>query len=289
MKIRTLAVAVLPALALSSLVAACGDGGDTADRQALEQQALQRDLDLALRPDSALPAFADVPAVDSAAQAPSAAPEPTPAAAAPRPAAPRPAAPARRDPTPARPAEPPAPRVVTRRVPSGTTFAVTLDQQVSTRGGSGQSFSATLAEPLTDADGRVVIPAGASVRGRVTDAQASSRGGQQARIGLAFTSISYGGDTWSLDATTVGLPPVRRVNRQGTGETAAKVAGGAAVGAVLGRVIGRDRDAAIAGAAVGAAAGTAVAIGTADVDAVINAGSTATVRLDSPISVQREV
>jgi hypothetical protein len=39
---------------------------------------------------------------------------------------------------------------------------------------------------------------------------------------------------------------------------------------------------------VGAAAGTAVAIGGQDIDAVIPAGSSATVRLDSPVRVRRE-
>jgi hypothetical protein len=43
-------------------------------------------------------------------------------------------------------------------------------------------------------------------------------------------------------------------------------------GAVLGQVIGRNTRSTVAGAAIGAAAGTAVAIGTADVDAVVDPG-----------------
>jgi hypothetical protein len=49
---KTLFAAFVLALPVSSLLVACGDGGDTADRAALEREALERDLDLALQPDT---------------------------------------------------------------------------------------------------------------------------------------------------------------------------------------------------------------------------------------------
>jgi hypothetical protein len=153
----------------------------------------------------------------------------------------------------------------------------------------GETFSATLSEPLMAADGSVLIPAGATVRGRVTDVQASGRAGERARIGIAFTSIAHDGNTYPLSATVTSSPPVRLVNRDSNAEKAAKIGGGAAAGAIVGRVIGRNTKSTVAGAAIGAAAGTAVAMGTADVDAVISAGSTATVRLDSPVRVERRI
>ncbi|MBW3572804.1 MAG: hypothetical protein KY467_17040, partial [Gemmatimonadetes bacterium] len=59
---RTLALALALALPVSSLLVACGGGEDSGDRAALERQALERDLDLALQPDTtpevALTAFA---------------------------------------------------------------------------------------------------------------------------------------------------------------------------------------------------------------------------------------
>ena len=85
----------------------------------------------------------------------------------------------------------------------------------------------------------------------------------------------------------VDAPNVRRVSRQGRGQTAATVAGGAALGGIAGRVMGRDRRSTAIGAAVGAAAGTGVVVATHDIDAVISAGSTATVRLDGPVRVRR--
>jgi outer membrane lipoprotein SlyB len=278
------------ALPVSSLLVGCAERGDTADRTALEQQALERDLDLVLEPDTtAEVVLVDLPAPEpearedlSPAQAPPARdPAPPPAQRAPRPPPPPVLAPA--------PTRPEGPRYVTRPVPAGSTFSVRINEELSTRTARvGQTFSATLIEPLHSADGTMVVPAGAMVRGRVTHVQASGNAGQRADLGVAFTSVSHDGETYPLHGTVVEAPHVRRVNRASRTETAAKVGGGAAVGAVLGRIIGRDTRSTVAGAVVGAAAGTAVAVGTADVDGVISPGATATLRLDSSIPVRTE-
>ena len=297
MRARTLAPALLAVLSLSTFVAACDRGEDTS-RAALEREALERDLELALEADTTVqPELADVPVdvppVEEAPPTPE--PEPEPAAPAPRRSPPRSEprpAPRRSEPAPEpyREPAPAGPRYVTRSAPAGTSFAVRIDRTLSTKDAAvGETFTATLEEPLVSSDGTTVIPAGATVHGRVTEVQASGRAGEQARIGIAFTSISYGGESYPLDATMTGAPPVRSVTRDGNLEKAGKVAGGAAVGAIVGRVLGKNTKATVAGAVVGAAAGTAVAIGTADVDAVISEGSTATVRLDSPVQVRREM
>jgi hypothetical protein len=203
---------------------------------------------------------------------------------------PRAAAPARSEPAPSRPAEPAGPRYVTRTVSSGTSFTVRFDNQVSTRNVSeGSTFTTTLSHDLNDHQGRTVIPAGATVRGRVTRAVASGGGlGRDAALSVTLTSISYRGERYPIDVSMVDAPAVRRQSRQGRGQTAATVAGGAAVGAVAGRVLGRSRRSTAVGAIAGGAAGTAVVVGTHDIDAVIPAGSTATVRLDGPVRVRKE-
>lgn len=290
---RTMAAALVLALPVSSLLVACGGGEDTADRTALERQALERDLDLALQPDTTPEvALSDVPLAGGAG-APSVAPAPgqpqTPAPAPAPQAAPRPSAPGRAADAPSRPAQPAGPRYVTRTVSSGTTMTVRFDNQVSTRTASeGSTFTTTLSHDLTDDQGRTVIPAGATVRGRVTRAVASGGGlGRDAALSVTLTSISYGGERYPIDVTMVDAPSVVRRSRQGRGQTAATVAGGAALGGIAGRVIGRDRRSTAIGAAVGAAAGTGVVVGTHDIDAVISGGSTATVRLDGPVRVRR--
>ena len=290
---KTLVAALALALPVSSLLVACGDKGDTADRAALEREALERDLDLALQPDTTPEvALRDVALLDStmgAAPAPAAGQPQTPAPA-PAPRQPQAAAPSRSAPAPSRPAEPSGPRYVTRTVPSGTSLTVRFDNQVSTRYASeGSTFTTTLSHDLTDEQGRTVIPAGATVRGRVTRAVASGGGlGRDAALSVTLSSISYRGERYPIDVTMVDAPTVRRDSRQSRGQTAATVAGGAAVGAVAGRVLGRSRRSTAIGAIGGAAAGTAVVVGTHDIDAVIPAGSTATVRLDGPVRVRKE-
>ena len=270
-------------LALSSLVVACGDGGDTAARATLEREALARDLKLALDDTAAAVSLNDAALPDSVIVADAAQAEAPPA---PQPQPARPAL-SRRAPAPA-PSAPAAPRFVTRTVPGGTTFSVRMDQAVWASNGVGSTFSATLAQPLTDAEGRTVIPAGATVRGRVTRAAAGTRAQGGADLAVTFTSIRHGGETFPIDVTLVSAPTVRRVNADSRTETAAKVASGAAVGAIVGRVAGRDRRSTAIGAAVGAVAGTGVAVATQSQDAVVDAGSTATVRLDGPVRVRKE-
>jgi outer membrane lipoprotein SlyB len=76
--------------------------------------------------------------------------------------------------------------------------------------------------------------------------------------------------------------------RSGTGEKAAKIGGGAVVGGILGVLIGGNATGAIIGGVAGAAAGTAIALGTEDVDAVLEEGSEMTLRIDEPLTVRRD-
>ena len=276
------ALLVLP---LAVLPIACGDD----DRDALNEDELGRELDLALQADSAPATFQDTaaglapteepvppqpaPTTRPVNRAPQRTPRPTPA--------PAPA----RDRTPA----PSAPRTVTSNVPSGTTFGVTLNESLSTdKNTPGDGFTATLTEPIMDTDGSVLIPSGATVRGRVTRVDKSDRVGETAVLNVAFESISFGGKSYPLEATVVEANPQKKT-RQSTGEQAGKVAAGAAAGAIIGRVLGKDTKSTLKGAAIGAAAGTAIAMGTADVDVILPAGSAMRVRLDAPITIRRTV
>lgn len=289
MKKLSLVATLLVVLPLSTFVVACDSGEDTDARAALEKEALERELDLALQPDTtAEPELSDVAIEEPEAEPapPAAAPQQStpPRQPTPRPTTPRPSTPA---PTPA--PEPSRPRTVTLSAPAGSTFSVRLNQDVSTRSHAvGESFTATLSEPLIASNGTTLIPAGATVRGQVTESRKSGRAGEDAYIGITFTSVSYDGNSYPIDASTVNVPS-KLVSRDTNVEKAAKVGGGAALGAIVGRVIGGGTKGTIAGAAVGAAAGTAVAMGTADVDRVIPSGSQVTVRLDSSVRVEKVV
>lgn len=274
---------------LLGLAPACGDRSP--DRSALDKD-LDRELDLALTADSAKPGTFQDTAINKQPEVlPQAPPQP-----APRPAqrqrartpAPVPAPETRqpeREPAPVNR----EPRSVTATAGVGTTFAVTLNETLSTETNSvGDMFTATLQAPIRGADGEVVVPAGALIRGRLTQVEKSGHVGETGVIALAFESISFDGQSLPLDATVVKANPQRK-SRASTGSQVGKAAVGAAAGAVLGRVIGKDTKGAIAGAVIGAAAGTAIAMGTADVDVVLPAGSDLVIRLDSPIEVRRTV
>jgi len=279
-------IALLVVLPVGLAPVACGDGQD--ERAALEQEELSRELDLALRGDTGSATFGDTAATTVEEPAPQPAPQPAPRAQTPRRPQTQPQ-PQPSQPTPPRSEPAPQPRMETLTVPTGTTFAVRLDETISTdRNAPGDPFTATLADPIVGADGTVLIPAGAIVRGRVTAVDKSDHVGDMAVIKLAFESISFNGRSYPLQATVVEANPELRM-RTTAKESAAKVAVGAAAGALLGQVLGKNTESTLKGAAVGAAAGTAIAMGTADVDAVLPAGSRMVIRLDAPIEVTRTV
>lgn len=266
---------------------ACGD--DAADeRSALEQEELGRELDLALQGDT-LPATFEDTLIGAAPEETRGAPEPQ---AAPR-RTPQPA-PQRETPrrAPERTPEPapaPQPRVVTRSVPAGTSFAIRLNETLSTgTSRAGDRFTATLSEPIYDSDGSVLIESGATVHGVVTGVQESGRVGETAVLKLAFESVSVGGRNYGMQASVVEANPQRQT-RTSTQKSAAKIGAGAAAGAILGRVLGKDTESTLKGAAIGAAAGTAIAMGTADVDAVLPSGSRVVIRLDAPVEVRKTI
>jgi hypothetical protein len=276
-------------LMLPMAVFAAGCGGDD-DRDALNEDELGRELDLALQGDSTPATFQDTAAGTAELTTDPVPPQPAPR---PRPVNRAPQRNPRPTPTPAPAREPApapsAPRTVTSSVPSGTTIAITLDETLSTdKNTAGDGFTATLTDPILDSDGSVLIPSGATVRGRVTRVDKSDRVGETGVLNVAFESISFGGKSYPLEGTVVSAEPQRKT-RQTTGQQAGKVAAGAAAGAIIGRVLGKDTKSTLKGAVVGAAAGTAIAMGTADVDVVLPAGSTMRVRIDGPITVRRVI
>ncbi len=170
-------------------------------------------------------------------------------------------------------------------VPAGSVVPVRLEQQLSTSENEpGDAFTATTTQTLLDDRGRVAIPAGALVRGRVLAVEGADADGETSMLVLDFESITAAGRAYPLRATVVDAQPERR-KRTATRETAVKVGAGAAAGAILGQILGKDTESTLIGAAAGAAAGTAIALGTRDVEAVLPAGSPMAIRLDAPLRI----
>jgi hypothetical protein len=178
-------------------------------------------------------------------------------------------------PAPAAPEPQPQPLVV----PAGTTLTVRLGESVGSKISSpGQSFSATLASPVT-VDGNTVIPAGASAHGTVVDAKPLGRFKGGAILEVRLNSITVNGTEQRIKTSAV----TRTLKGKGK-RTAVMAGGGTALGAIIGGLAGGGKGAAI-GAAAGAGAGTGGAAFTGNKEIVLPAESALSFRLTSPLEV----
>ncbi|HYN82061.1 MAG TPA: hypothetical protein VES88_11205 [Gemmatimonadaceae bacterium] len=294
---RTIARWTAPlAFAIAVGMIACGD--DKPDTLA-EDTSLSRDLQMANADTSVQPALQDVPAGTSVTPTPVA---PTPA--------PRTRAPARKTSgavvrTPARVTPTPAPapttattssgNTVTRTsggseravgsIAAGSTLSMTSNSRICTNTNRvGQRFNATVSETVTGSNG-ARIPAGATASIEITELKRSENANDNVVMGFRVISVSFGGRTYPVDATTQ-YARVEKVRNQPRDKDVQKVVGGAAVGAIIGQVLGKSTKSTVIGAATGAAAGTAAAVATANFEGCVPDGGRITVSLDAPMQVQ---
>lgn len=228
---------------------------------------------------AAPPAAAGQPAADVAA-APG-----TPAAGAPAPAvtpaaqpAASPAAEPAAPPTPPPPPPPPPPRTFT--LAEGAVVTIRTSHALSSdTHAAGETFEATLAEPIVEGDW-VVAKAGAPVVGIVV---ASTKGGRVkgvAQIQVAIREITLtDGQRVRVD-TEMSTAAARSEKNRDIG----KVAITTGAGAIIGAIAGGGKGAAI-GAAVGGAGGTAVVMGTRGKPAAIAARSELHFRVTTPVQI----
>ncbi len=198
------------------------------------------------------------------------------------PAAPPAATPATRPPA-ARP-RPPAPPA-TRTLSAGATFDIAATDTISSRTSKiGDAFTARVVEDVKNAAGQVVIPAGSTVNGKITDVKPAPNPQTPGTLTLSIASVTVGGTTYPIEASVDSVETVHK-GRGVTSGDAAKVGAGAVAGAVLGRVIGGNKKGTIIGGVVGGAAGAAVASSTKDRDIVLPAGAHIIVRLTKELAV----
>ncbi len=256
-----------------------------------QDTSLNRDLQMANADTSAQPALKDVPAGTVA-----------PAPAAPATTTPRPTRTVVRTPT--RPAPAPAPRVsttssgntVTRTpgagaerafgtVSAGSTLNLASNSRVCTNTNHvGERFTATVSEAVEGSNG-ARIPAGATATIEITELKRSENVNDNVVMGFRVVSVSFGGKTYAVAATT-NYARVDKIRNEPKSKDVQKVVGGAAVGAIIGQVLGKSTKGTVIGAAAGAAAGTAAAAATANFEGCVPSGGRITVSLDSPLQVQ---
>ncbi|MBA3404264.1 MAG: hypothetical protein H0U13_06245 [Gemmatimonadaceae bacterium] len=170
-------------------------------------------------------------------------------------------------------------------IPAGSTVNLTSNSRICTNTNRvGQRFNATVRESVDGSNG-TQIPAGARATVEITQLERSENATDNVRMGFRVVSVSFGGWTYPIDATTT-YANVDKVRNQPKDKDVQKVIGGAAIGAILGQVLGKDTKSTVIGAAGGAAAGTATAAATANYEGCVPSGGRITVTLDSSTEVQ---
>lgn len=286
-------VAAPLALSLALIVGACTD--KKSDDTLAQDTSLNRDLQMANQDTTAQPALQDVPATGT----------PTTTATAPAPRAPARATPSR---TVTRPPVKTTPRPTTPTptttasgntvtkgssgseramgtIAAGSEINLTSNSRVCTNTHKvGQRFSATVSNTVTGSNG-ASIPAGATATVEITGLNRSENVNDPVKMGFRVVSVTFGGRTYPIDATTT-YANVDRVRNQPKSKDVQKVVGGAAVGAIIGQVLGKDTKGTVIGAAAGAAAGAGAAAATANYEGCVPSGGRITITLDNSATVQ---
>ena len=282
------------ALSFAFLAAACSKSDNT---NAAADSALNSDIQLANRDSAAQPALTDVPAASA-----------TPTTTAPSTASSRTTTTSRtttRTPTttsrtPTTSTRTPTTSVtssgntVTRNpagtaarvgtIPAGSTLNLSAGSKVCTNTNHvGDTFNATVSNAIVGSNG-AVIPAGAMAKIEVTELKRSENANDNVVMGFRVVSVSFGGHTYPVSATT-SYADVAKVKNQPKGKDVQKVVGGAAIGAIAGQILGKSTKATVIGAAAGGAAGAAAAAATANYEGCVNPGGRITATLNSSTQV----
>jgi hypothetical protein len=163
-------------------------------------------------------------------------------------------------------------------VPVGQELDVRLQDALSSRTATAeQRFTATTAVDLMQGD-RVIIPAGATVRGIVSTAEPAGRVDRTGRLTLAFDQITINGRSHPVRAMATQV-----FESAGIRDEARTVGTAGAVGAVVGGLIGG-----VKGAVIGAAVGSGgVIAATEGKDIELQPGTIVRIRLDQPLELRR--
>jgi hypothetical protein len=142
----------------------------------------------------------------------------------------------------------------THVVPSGTEISVQTHETIDgSTAANEQMFDANVTENVLDADGKVVIPAGAKARIIIKSLTQAGRIQGQSDLVLDLASVSIDGRQYAL--STADLEEKGRAGVGKNKRTAEFLGGGAAVGGIVGALFGGGKGAAI-GAGAGAGGGT---------------------------------
>jgi hypothetical protein len=163
-------------------------------------------------------------------------------------------------------------------VPAGTLVAVRfLDTLSSHDSAVGQAFQVEVVQDVA-LDGRTVIRAGNRILGTVTEARPPKIGGR-ARLSLDFNTLDIGSTSYPLTASFA------QRGKSETPKDAAIIGGSTLGGAILGEAVD-EGEGTVVGAVVGGIAGALGAKQTRGKPVVIPAGTTMSLQLASPVTLE---
>ncbi|MBV8552602.1 MAG: hypothetical protein JOY54_14990 [Acidobacteriaceae bacterium] len=179
----------------------------------------------------------------------------------------------------AAPAGAPAGSVAGVEVPAGTQIVVRLIDPVnSERDTLGQTYRATIDEPVLE-NGQAVIPRGADAVVALVDDQQSGKFAGRTVMTLALRNVTVNGRAY--DVTTAGVAQASSSRGKRSGEV---IGGTAALGAIIGAIAGGGKGAAI-GAGSGAAVGAAGQVLTSGQKVKVPSETRLTFTLQNPIDL----
>jgi hypothetical protein len=162
-------------------------------------------------------------------------------------------------------------------IPTGQLMDVRLQTALSSATATAeQRFEATTAVDL-EQNGRVLVPAGSTVRGVVSSVNPAGRIDRSGSLTLAFDRITVRGREYPIRAMAT-----QAFESGGIREEAGTVGTAGAVGAIVGGIIGG-----LKGALIGAVVGSGgVIAATEGKDVELPAGTIIRIRLDSPVRIR---
>ncbi len=166
-------------------------------------------------------------------------------------------------------------------VPAGTRLAIALKQSLSSKTAQpGERFEAVLTSDVLAADGRVAVPAGATLSGTITHVVSGSRSiGATPLIALRFEHlVTAGGQR---------IPISGELDERGAserGRDTAKILGGVAAGAVIGNQQRNNDRGKLIGGLLGGAIG-AIAAKNSGTEVSLGDGAPLTIAIDAPFTV----
>jgi type IV secretory pathway VirB10-like protein len=162
-------------------------------------------------------------------------------------------------------------------IPAGTSLTLVLENGLSTVDSrEGQAVTARVERAVSE-DGRVVLPGGSVLRGRVSEVDQSGRVSGRAHLAVKWDTITVRGVSSRIETSDVAMTA-----EDNHGRDAKIIGGGTAAGAIIGGIVNGGRGAK-KGAILGAGAGTGAVLINKGSDVEMPAGSRWTVRVKQTV------